>query len=80
MLIFSRAYSTGEKTLDDYSQANIRLPYDVDDFALKGAEAGIGHQFAFCYGDQTRKLRSFAELCGIDPVDLDAVVSQRTGI
>ena len=71
-LLFSKAYSTGETTLEDYSQANIKMPYSIDEFAIKSAEAGLGHHFAFCYGDQTSKLKDFAELCGIEAVDLEA--------
>lgn len=70
-LIFSKGYSTGEKTLEDYSQANIRVPYNIDEFVIKSAKEGFGHHFAFCYGDQTSKLKDFAELCGIKAVDLE---------
>ena len=70
-LIFSTGYSTGEKTLEDYSQANIRVPFNIDEFIIKSAKAGFGHHFAFCYGDQKNKLKDFAELCGIEAIDLE---------
>lgn len=70
-LIFSTGYSTGEKTLEDYSQANIKVPYNIDEFIIRSAESGFGHHFAFCYGDQKNKLKELSKLLDIKAIDLE---------
>ena len=70
-LIFSTGYSTGEKTLEDYSQANIKIPYKIDDFIIRSAEAGFGHHLAFCYGNQKNKLKELSKLLDIKAIDLE---------
>ncbi len=70
-LIYFTGYSTGEKTLEDYSQANIRINYNIDEFVLKSIEAGSGHHFTFCYGNQKNKLKELSRLLKIKAIDLD---------
>jgi L-arabinose isomerase len=70
-LIFSTGYSTGEKTLADYSQANIKVPFNIDEFIIRSAEAGFGHHFTFCYGNQKNKLIELSKLLNIKAIDLE---------